>query len=756
MNASGPRWADKYRLEESGGDRGRNEAATSGASGGLGSLLGSSSVAQSDTHDVDTEGPSRKKSRLEKFQDVISTSRQHRFEAQKERSNRDKEAAQLDAEFDTLQHLLEKRDRLQEDREAFEKAGSADVRKLLESYRSSGRTSKVLKLSVDGTSFVKAEEPTQPSSELTDKKKKKSGEADAGFLDAADLKLLAKVRHGAPPPAPVAEPPKAVVAEESADEGDDFDALMGVMRLETRKAHAVERTLTEEEEIARLERARQLELERSRVPLVNTDSLQLTRKEWVARGGESAFVMNDDDDLSDNVDIDYDEEEEDGDGEVESDADEASDDEEETADEEAPTVQTHGTEVEKILQELETFAAKESAAAAQVSDDDEGHQRSAAFQALLARIHETCRRHPVSAAQTFRLLLLECQRRLIGGQRLTTFLKLVLFSLLHVYPLSDYRHGVVTPFLLYLCSSLTQHAFHSLSDCVTALQLASILTEAMSAGGGRYCAETIVAALNIIALQAPKCVLEPAAHQSLRMPCPLNRRCDAALLNAESTGFLEALGTQQMKPMSLLLNDESIGKIPTDALKVQILFNSYKLLAAIATAHASSPAFTAAVSDPVERLFSLVEAHVHPALRKTHAAVLDTIRTMATSCEKERTPLAMRHFRPRPIRLFDPLLVESVDPEVKERRELKREIREDRKRVVRQVQAEAVVERRAREREAAAEDARRTDKYHQLMSELQSQQHIMKTVDMSMAKARSKKKKSISGAPNTGEGASEE
>jgi hypothetical protein len=184
----------------------------------------------------------------------------------------------------------------------------------------------------------------------------------------------------------------------------------------------------------------------------------------------------------------------------------------------------------------------------------------------------------------------------------------------------------------------------------------------------------------------------------------------------------------------------------------RLLFAAYKLLAAVATSLSCSAGFPCAIGEPVKRLFALMEGSVIPALQATHAATSETIAALSLAAQKGRTPLMMRSFRPRPIRLFEPLLVENVDPEMKERRELKKEVREDRKRVVRHVQAEAVVERRAREKEEQADMARREDKYNQLMGELQAQQHIMKSVDMSMSKARSNKKKSISGAPTTSEG----
>jgi hypothetical protein len=146
-------------------------------------------------------------------------------------------------------------------------------------------------------------------------------------------------------------------------------------------------------------------------------------------------------------------------------------------------------------------------------------------------------------------------------------------------------------------------------------------------------------------------------------------------------------------------------------------------------------------------VITLIGDRVHPSFKPVQDRLESLLMQWRDLCTSLRTPLAMRTFRPRPIRLFEPLLVEALDPVKKEHRELKRELREDRKRVVRHIQAEAGVERRAREKEVAADTARRQEKYVRLMADLQSQQHVMKTVDAHMAKARSKKKKSISGTP---------
>lgn len=57
------------------------------------------------------------------------------------------------------------------------------------------------------------------------------------------------------------------------------------------------------------------------------------------------------------------------------------------------------------------------------------------------------------------------------------------------------------------------------------------------------------------------------------------------------------------------------------------------------------------------------------------------------------------------------------------------------------------MQRRAQERASQLSDIQRQKQYNVLMSQLQSQQHTMKTVDAAMSRAKNKPRKGISGAP---------
>lgn len=146
----------------------------------------------------------------------------------------------------------------------------------------------------------------------------------------------------------------------------------------------------------------------------------------------------------------------------------------------------------------------------------------------------------------------------------------------------------------------------------------------------------------------------------------------------------------------------------------------------------------------------LFEWRPSPVLSALHQRLRERLAEISEEQISKRTPLAMRTFRPRPLRLFDPLLEEREEIAVKsEVRELKKTLREDRKRVMRHVQAEATVTKRQREAEQALQEQERQKAYNRVLGQLQAQQHIMNTVDAAMERGKKRVRKGLSGAPKT-------
>ena len=728
--------------------RGREDDAKNAATapGPTGMLLGLPAAKPDD--DQDDEGPS-KKSRFEKFQEVIHNSRSARIRQQRDRTDREKETDNLDVEFDAVAHLLQKRDKRQEQIDAFAVSGTPEVRALLKQFREN-RTggAKIVSLTESGGLRV-VSDGHQQAEAGNNNSGTKQAKGKTAALDADDKKLLAKLTSGksvtlgekkpVSPTVPVGVvgAPEAIRIR-SNDDDDDFDKLLNTMRQETRRAQAGDRTLSPEEEQRLEERQLQLQEQRSVIPTVKGDDPQLTRREWLIQGGDAAHQMDDDDDVADGdmLDLDYDaaasSSDDDGDGDAEG-GDAAADGEKK----DSPVNGLHPLDVALAkLEELCTTAAVEKKHKKIEVDDDQREYLSKAIASTIDAIHLLCKKHSVHAAQSFRLLLVDMERRSVKGLLPTPYSMLLLLAASRIFPTSDFRHPVVTPLLIYLSSTLMQLQINTPAQWKVAVVLTSILLGCMRGAGNKFCSEILLVPLNLLALQVPRKVLEPVQHRGVRMPCPLLVRPEDAVPPPPG----DQVGTPAPRPITILSKDD-----PTIT---QVLLSAIGLFHGAALLYCNNPAFDYAIRDPLARVCALIDVkYIHPSVKQQLEELQKRVMTLSDEAKIGRTPLAMRSFRPRPIRLFDPMLVEALDPTVKEHKELKKELREDRKRVVRHVLAEATVERRAREKETAAVDAHRERKYKQLVGELQAQEHVMKTVDSFMLKARSKKRKGVSGDP---------
>ncbi|RNF27426.1 uncharacterized protein Tco025E_00356 [Trypanosoma conorhini] len=745
------RRAARFRLEE----RGPPSASASPSLGAglLGATRRTRDAAEADADAADAPdddgGPPRKKTREERFREVLASSKEHRAQAQREREGRAQQTTALDAAFNGVMHLLERRDKAQEERAAFARVGTPQVRALLQSFREN-HVAKTVSLRGDGSFTV---------APLVDR----GTVADAApALDKASMALLQKVRaeaaaqeRGAASALAPHPPLKATavaagaagenLAGEGGSEADDFDRMMHAMRGETRRAHAGERTLTEEEAQAQRDQQALLQTDRSAVPPLAPDATQLTRAEWLSRGGDHAYQMQDSDD------------DDDGEAEDSLDISSAADSDEavqaaEDGDEEVTAVGDAGRSadaaagtagrLEELLSAMEAFSREaDGAPAARAA-------RSRAYHALLRRLHQYAREHVLHTAQTFRLLLIEAQRSFLRHGSLDRATLLLLHATSRIFPMTDYRHEVATPFLLFLSSALLQMRLRTPAHAQAYAVLAGLLCESVLAGG-KYCAEAIIAPLNLIALQVPRSVLEPVRLQGLCVPFPLVERGGAEELLLR-TGTVAPGDADAAAPLQATL-----ALLETDASPARVVRYAYRLLSLLAEALRGAPALPCCLTEPFCALHARLVAtdawQPSESVRGDHDALLAKLTQLAAEARERRTPLAMRSFRPRPIRQFEPLLQEGTTTALKnEVRAMKREMREDHKRVVRHVQAEANVGRRQRERAAEAAESQRAQKYRELMGSLQAQQHVMNTVDGLLDKARSKKRKSITGGAGGG------
>ncbi|CBH09408.1 hypothetical protein, conserved [Trypanosoma brucei gambiense DAL972] len=825
------RRAARFRLEDAEGTH--SSAVGDNNMPEVGGLLGAVRRPRQAEVDDDASGDAgRKKTRVEKFQEVMANSKEHRAHLQREREQRSVQTKAIDQEFNNVLHLLERRDKVKEDREAFNAAGTPEVRALLQSFRTN-HVAKVLSLRSDGSYTVAplsapgekaAKVSTTTATAATSVTAEGTKQETTSFLDSADMELLRKVRSGVAEREVVpgakesdiamgsARPSRSNVVDEEANaEADEFDRMMQSMRLETRRAIAGDRTLTEEEQKQKLLEQELLEADRGAMPTISHNREQLTRAELLSRGGDFPEMGDDDGsvpegELEDNLDIStaYDSDgasqrsDDDGTGNYDGkEAYEGDDVHQELGVTGAGAGGLGALEI--LLSEVETLSRSgngtRSARAA----------RGEAYHALLIRLYRYAQSHVLHTAQTFRALLIEAQRSFLRHGSLDRATLLLLHTTSRIFPMTDYRHAVTTPFFIFLCSTLLQMKLKTVAQARDYAVLAGLLCSCMLQGG-KFCAEAIIAPLNLIALQVPRSVLEPARLQGICVPFPLVGRGDtevALLLTnekeslsaptahdgddsvKEGDGTAEAKAANNEEDVDEPLLEGTLAVLETDISAERIVRYAYRLLSVQADALRNVPAFEYCLAAPFRALHERLTAAAitstakrgkgksssdskvmacwkpSPLVQADHEALLEKLTQFTSDARNRRTPLAMRNFRPRPIRQFDPLLHErediggdanmSTSVLKSEVRQMKRELREDRKRVVRHLQAEANVERRQRERAAAEVEAQRERKYRELMGSLQAQQHIMKTVDGLQAKARSKKRRSISGLPGKAE-----
>lgn len=743
-------------------------------------------------HDGDDDGdaPVAKISRVERFQDVVATSKERRAQQQRERADREKEVTHLDAAIADLMHLLPRRNKDEEAMALFRQGGTPEVRALLSAYRK-GHVAKQLSLKSSGAFDVQPladlRQPTSLPKQKATARGSRTDEVPAppslSFLDDDDRRLLRRLCGDGG--AAVEERPNAVaVQEEDASTAvgrptDDFDQLMSTFRLDTRRAHAVPRTLTEEEQAAWESQQALLKADRQAMPqlaaMQEREQTQLTRGEWLQQGGDRAFRMDDDDDAAshdDNVDLpsSYD---------GESDGGDADDGSEEalagsggegpgraTAAAGAPAETTGhvgSSTLDAMLRRIEAIAESGDAA-----EDREG--RAATFHGVLQELYRYATTHAVEVSQAFRLVLIEAERRFLCGSRgaLPSSVLLFLVAISKLFPLSDYRHEVTTPFLLFLCSSLLQMKLTTTRNISCYLVLTTLLLHSMKAGYGKYAAEVIIAPLNVIALQLPRAVLEPARYQGTALAIPLVERREEALLSqTDQSSHSHSSTTPTASGASRGADSRpvyQIGVLDADTDAERLLLCAYQLFREGVALYRHLPAFPVICGQPFLALDALLQRHAattptaeagalwrpSTAVRVAHEDLVVAVRGAMAAVAAHRTPLAMRSFRPRPLRLFDPLLAEREENAAKtEVRLMKREMREDKKRLMRHLTAEATVQRRTQERRDSVDAEQREKAYHRLIGDLQQQQHTMNAVESMKKRAKAKPQRGLSGAPST-------
>jgi hypothetical protein len=652
----------------------------------LGALLGSQApAARPRDNDMTELEPDNKRQRKEKFEDVITGTRRTRTQLQEERDVRNQQTNQLDSEFSEVMQLLQKRDKRQEEIDDFQRLGRPDVRQLLAEHaqQRTALTGRKFTLGADGALVRPADSA-----------------AGAAEQPAAAVQRSPAQLPAATPKLPVSAVPMKAAAGGGVD--DDFDAMLGAFRSDVKRAHAVDRVLLPEEEAAREVQIQLMAADRELRPL-DDRARDRTRGEWIAAGGDNAYMM---------------------------------DEEEEFAGQSAPLGregQRQSHAVDEVLGRMEALCA---------APPEDAEERNAALSDIASQLWHAAVKQKKHAEESFKLILIDCQRFIYKGRPLSRFHRLALYLATKLFPTTDFRHPVMTPLMILLSSLCIQSKLTSLQNCRHALWYAGALLHVLSASK-RYASEPVAVALNVIALQLPKAAMLPTTHGTARGAFPVMERDAGAILSLPS-------GSKCDQPSPISFFEDDVKDSPQA--RLDTLAAAYRLLANAAELYGDSPSFGCIFETSFVTSFHRIvkTTKLNPTVEALHTKTVERVAMLAAETAMNRTPLAMRTFRPRPLRQYEPLLGDDTPDERKERQILKKEHSADHKRVMRTLTAEARVEQRNREGEHAAVEARRRAKLTTIMAELQQQQYIMKTSDQLKTKAGSRKREAANVVPQGG------
>lgn len=338
----------------------------------------------------------------------------------------------------------------------------------------------------------------------------------------------------------------------------DFDRTLQMFMLDPRRAHATERLLTKDEEEKKIAENERLERDRAMVPGVGAkeaeEQIQLTRREWLERGGDNAFHMmekdsaavgQEDDDNDDGISLSS---IEDSDGEDAPEGLRRKMEESEKARSVDDTVGKDGASgvalsgssvLDQLLSALEhlvTTATLLSRRTADVNAEEEPEKRPAVvssssfhaqYHALITKLYTFGQKNPILLSNTFRLVIMEAERVSLRGRLPRPSLVALLMACTQLFPITDYRHPVILPLLLYLGSAVFQLRLHSRQHVKGLVLFAALLTRCVTLSEGKkFIPEAIIAVFNVLALQLPlfHLVRDGSRFQGLKVPFPLVER----------------------------------------------------------------------------------------------------------------------------------------------------------------------------------------------------------------------------------------
>eukprot|EP01012_Entosiphon_sulcatum_P004431 TRINITY_DN1174_c0_g1_i1.p1 TRINITY_DN1174_c0_g1~~TRINITY_DN1174_c0_g1_i1.p1 ORF type:complete len:924 (-),score=186.44 TRINITY_DN1174_c0_g1_i1:35-2806(-) len=252
------------------------------------------------------------------------------------------------------------------------------------------------------------------------------------------------------------------------------------------------------------------------------------------------------------------------------------------------------------------------------------------------------------------------------------------------FPVTDFRHVIITPLATFLAACLATASLDSLWSVAVGLFQCTLLWEIVHEAK-RFCPEALVFLCNALTLtcnpDSEKARIATLAHggfernNSLLAPAFSELRFSPGLLRV-ATGV-----KPETKVPSALSFTTLIAHRPQDTpvVRLQLANTVYELLRLYSDISTGVAGYPEAFRGVLDTLENVEKAGLHPALLKRHASLTETVRN-AVSGMTARAPLTLQAHRPIPLKLYEPL----IDAE-REREHLNdRRLRQDRRRLERE------------------------------------------------------------------------
>ncbi|KAG8186743.1 hypothetical protein JTE90_027643 [Oedothorax gibbosus] len=274
-----------------------------------------------------------------------------------------------------------------------------------------------------------------------------------------------------------------------------------------------------------------------------------------------------------------------------------------------------------------------------------------------------------------------------------------------LYSVSDFRHPIVTPAVIFMCDILSSTYPVTLSNIASRLFVCNILAHCVCQSK-RFVPDAI-------------CFL----NTMLRLALPSENKNVSQDSKTKQINLV--LNSKPTSDKILDLDYFNINKTTVnDSIKSSIIFKSVSLLNKFATLYTQLPSYSEIFSETVS-LCSLLPTDSYP------DSVKDSISNLTTEI-KSNSPklkqLVYQNTKPKPLKLFDPLFEskfdkrDNINKKFKELKQVSQKIRREEKCIIRDMRRDAQMIAAEKLKETLASDAERKRKVKELYHDLATQE----------------------------------